>query len=257
MDLGLHGKVAIVTGGTHGIGHAIALMLADEGASVAVCARTQVGIDTTLAELASRGSRTFGQVADVTRQADIEAFVAASVETLGNIDILVNNVGGAQGKGIINSTDEQWLRTFDINLFQTVRMSRAVLPSMRQQGQGSIVIISSISGYKSSLDSQYGSAKSAEIFLSQSLALELAPLNIRVNTLCPGSIIFPDGGWERRKAHDPQGFERFQRKEFPMGRLGTPEEVARVAVFVASPAASWINGAMIAVDGAQQRPTMF
>jgi 3-oxoacyl-[acyl-carrier protein] reductase len=128
---------------------------------------------------------------------------------------------------------------------------------MKQRGGGSIVTISSISGYKPAPSIQYGSAKAAEIFLSSALALELGPARIRVNTVCPGSILFPGGGWERFQQRDPESFQKFQTEEFPPGRLGTPEEVARVVTFVASPAGSWINGAMIPVDGAQQQPAAF
>jgi len=128
---------------------------------------------------------------------------------------------------------------------------------MQKQGGGSIVIISSISGYKPSPSIQYGVAKAAEIFLSSALALELGPAHIRVNTVCPGSVLFPGGGWARYQERDPNGFEKFRTEEFPLGRLSTPEEIARVVVFVASPAGSWINGAMIPVDGAQQHPSAF
>lgn len=119
------------------------------------------------------------------------------------------------------------------------------------------MIISSISGHKPSPSIQYGAAKAAEIFLSSALALELGPSRIRVNTVCPGSVLFPGGGWASYQECHPEGFQKFQIEEFPLGRLGTPEEIARVVAFVASPAGSWINGAMIPVDGAQQRPSAF
>src|SRR5205807_1814740 len=163
---------------------------------------------------------------------------------LGGIDILINNVGGSSGRGLMDSTDEEWIGTLDLNLFHAIRASRAAVPYMRQHGGGSIVTISSISGYKPLPDSQYGTAKAAEIFLSGSVALELGPSNIRVNTVCPGSILFPGGGWAGYQERDPEEFRRFETEEFPFGRLGTAEEVARVVVFVASPAGSWINGGM-------------
>ncbi len=257
MNLQLQGKGIVITGGSRGIGRAIALTCAAEGASVAICARKQEGLDNTVADLRSQNIQAFGQVADVTQRDAMEQFLAASAEALGRIDILVNNVGGSQGKGLLNSTDEEWMATFDLNLFHAVRASRAVVPYMRQRGEGSIVIISSISGYKPSPSIQYGSAKAAEIFFSQALALELAPMHIRVNTVCPGSVLFPDGGWARMQEKQPERFQQFQTQEFPFGRLGTPEEIARVVVFIASPAGGWVNGAMIPVDGAQQQPSVF
>ncbi len=257
MDLGLQGKVVLVTGGSRGIGRAIALTSAAEGANVAICARGQESLENTLAALRIQNVQAFGQVVDVTQKGEIERFIAASADALGGVDILVNNVGGSKGKGLLDSTDEEWVGTFDLNLFHTVRASRAAVPYMQQRGGGSIVVISSISGYKPSPSVQYGSAKAAEIFLSQALALELAPMHIRVNTICPGSVLFPGGGWERTRERHPERFEQFQAEEFPFGRLGTPEEIARVVVFVASPAGSWVNGAMIPVNGAQQQPAAF
>jgi 3-oxoacyl-[acyl-carrier protein] reductase len=238
MDLGLRGKAVVITGGSRGIGRAIATICAMEGADIAICARTQNGLENALAELQIYGTHVFGQRADVTKSRELEQFLQASAERYGGIDILINNVGGAQGKGLIGSTDEEWMGTFDLNIFHAVRASRTVIPYMQQRGEGSIVIISSISGYKPSLSLQYGAAKAAEIFLSSALALELGPLHIRVNTVCPGSILFPGGGWERTRDRHPEQFQQFQIEEFPLGRLGTPEEVARVVAFVASPAGS-------------------
>lgn len=257
MDLGLQGKVVLVTGGSRGIGRAIALQCADEGANVAICARTEASLTDALNLLRSYRTQVFGCVADVTRSDEVTRFLQTSAEALGGIDILIENVGGSEGKGLIGSTDEEWMRTFDLNVFHAVRMSRAVVPYMQQRGGGSIVIISSISGYKPSPSVQYGSAKAAEIFLSSALALELGPLQIRINTVCPGSTLFPGGGWERYQQHHPEQFKQFQRQEFPLGRLATPEEIARAVTFVASPAGSWINGAMIPVDGGQQHPSAF
>lgn len=257
MDLGLRDKIALVTGGSRGIGRAIALHFAAEGAHVAICARGQEGLEETLAELRAAGVRAFGQAADVTRRDEVEGFIAASAAALGGVDMLINNVGGASGRGLMESTDEEWLGTFDLNLFHAIRASRAVVPYMRQRGGGSIVTISSISGYKPLPSSQYGTAKAAEIFWSGAAAMELGPSNIRVNTVCPGSILFPGGGWARYQERDAEGFHKFQSEEFPLGRLGTPEEVARVVVFVASPAGSWINGGMVPVDGGQQQPAVY
>ncbi|WP_052889440.1 SDR family NAD(P)-dependent oxidoreductase [Thermogemmatispora carboxidivorans] len=257
MNLGLTGKGVLITGSSRGIGRACALAFAQEGAHVACCARGEPDLRRTLEELRSYPIRAFGQVADVTRLDEVEHFVQASVAALGRLDCVVCNVGGSGGKGLLHSRDEEWLATLDVNLLHAVRVIRAAVPALQQQPESAIVIISSISGRKPSPSVQYGTAKAAEVFLSQALALELAPLRIRVNTICPGSILFAGGGWERFQARHPEAFARFVQEEFPFGRLGTPEEVARVVVFVASPAASWINGAVIAVDGGQQQPSAF
>ena len=228
-----------------------------KGADVAICARGSDTLEETLAEVRAHGVNAFGMAVDVTKRDEVEAFIEASADALGGIDILINNVGGSVGKGLMESTDEEWFGTFDLNLFHAVRTSRAAVPHMRQRRSGSIVIISSISGLKPAPGSQYGAAKAAEVFVSGGLAMELGPDNIRVNTLSPGSILFPGGGWARRQHEDPEGFGKFAVEEYPLGRLGTVEEVARAVVFVASPAGSWINGANISVDGAQQQPGMF
>lgn len=258
MDLGLQGKTVLITGASRGIGQAIALVCAAEGANIAMCARGEDQLQQACDLIMKTApTQVYAEAADVTRQEEIERFVAASVRTLGGIDVVVNNVGGARGKGLVASTDEEWMGTFDLNIFHTVRVTRATLPYMQQRGGGSVVIISSISGYKPSLSTQYGTAKAAEIFLAHTLALELAPLRIRVNTICPGSVFFAGGGWQQTQQRAPERFGQFEAQEFPFGRLGTPEEIARVVAFVASPAAFWINGAMIPVDGGQQQPSLF
>ncbi len=258
MDLGLKDKVALVTGGSRGIGRAIALGLAAEGCRVAICARGEEGLEKTLGEIRSLGAEAFGSVADVAQLQDVERFVAESVQEFGGIDILVNNVGGSAGGGLLEATDDDWRRTFDLNLFHAVRVTRAAVPRMRERGGGAVIIISSISGWKPApRGAQYGAAKAAEMFLAGALAWELAGDNIRVNAVCPGSICFPGGGWERFKARNPEAFEAFRSREFPLGRLGRPEEIANAVVFLASERASWVNGAAIPVDGAQGRPTAF
>lgn len=258
MDLGLAGKVGLVTGGSRGIGRAIALRLANEGAHVAICGRTSETLDQALAELRAAGVRAHGVVADVTVAGEAERFVDEAAATFGGLDLLVANVGGsAGGRGVLDATAEDWARTFDLNLFHAVRSIRAAVPHMRARGGGSVVTISSISGWKPGPTAQYGAAKAGEIFLAGALAWELAAQHIRVNTVSPGSIVFPGGGWARMRERDPDGFAEFERREFPSGRLGTPEEVADAVVFVLSERASWINGANIAVDGAQGRPSAF
>lgn len=257
MDLGLAGKVALVTGGSRGIGRAIALRLAAEGADIGICGRQPDALDACVAELRVRGVQAHAVIADVTSPGEAERFVDEIATLLGGVDLLVANVGGLSGGDLLNSTLEDWQRTFDLNLFHAVRTIRAAVPHMQARGGGSIVCISSISGTKPGPKAQYGAAKAGEIFLAGALAWELAPHRIRVNAVSPGSIMFSGGVWDRIRANEPQRFADFESRELPWGRLGTPEEVADVVAFVLSERAAWVNGANIAVDGAQGRPTAF
>jgi len=257
VDLGLNGKAALVTGGSRGIGLATARRLVAEGCRIAICGRTRETLDLALAELRAQGGTAHGVVADVTAPGEVERFVDESAAALGGADLLVANVGGSAGGTLLESTAEDWARTFELNLFHAVRAIRAVVPHMARRGGGSAVTIASISGWKPGPRAQYGAAKAGEIFLAGALAWELAPQRIRVNTISPGSTLFPGGGWERFRDADPERFAEFERREFPWGRLGRPEEVADVVAFVLSARASWINGAHIPVDGAQGRPTAF
>src|SRR5581483_660069 len=147
------------------------------------------------------------------------------------------------GGTLVESTPEDWLRTFELNLFHAVRAIRAAVPHMARRGGGSAVTIASISGWKPAPRAQYGAAKAGEIFLAGALAWELASQRIRVNTVSPGSTLFPGGGWERVRSTQPERFFEFERREFPWGRLGTPEEIADVVAFVLSERANWVNGA--------------
>ena len=257
MDLELKGKVGLVSGGSRGIGREIALRLTAEGCAVSISGRTAETLESTRAELESHGAPVHSVVADMAASGEVERFVEESAAALGGVDLVVANVGGAAGKGLLESTDEDWVRTFDLNLFHAVRMIRASVPQMVKRGGGSAVSICSISGWKPGPPAQYGAAKAGEIFLAGSLAWELGPQNIRVNTLSPGSILSPGGGWERFRTETPDQFERFEQHEFPLRRLGKPQEIADVAAFLLSDLASWINGANIPVDGAQGRPSAF
>lgn len=257
MDLGLAGKVGLVTGGSRGIGRAIALRLAAEGAHVGICGRTSETLRATVQELKDKGVHAHGVAADVTQPGEVERFVDEAAQALGGVDVVVANVGGSAGRGLLESTPEDWQTTFDLNLFHAVRTIRAAVPHMQQRGGGSAISIASISGWKPAPTAQYGASKAAEIFLASSLAWDLAAQRIRVNTVSPGSIMFEGGGWDRFRSQQAERFAAFQQREFPWGRLGTPEEVADVVVFVLSERASWINGANIAVDGAQGRPSAF
>lgn len=257
MDLNLKGRAALVSGASRGIGRAIADALADEGVHLGLCARGREGLDGAAAELRARGVQVFAQTCDVRQRDEVEAFVTAAAEALGGVDIVVNNVGGSAGGLLEDSEDEEWEETFQLNLFHAVRTTRAALPHMRERGGGAVVIITSISGAKPAPRAQYGCAKAAENFLAGALALELADANVRVNAVAPGSIFFPGGGWEHFRAEREERFADFVQREFPCGRLGSPQEVADVVAFLVSDRARWINGAVVPVDGAQGRPSVF
>jgi 3-oxoacyl-[acyl-carrier protein] reductase len=254
VDLGLKGKIAVVTGGTRGIGRAVVGRLVEEGSRVALCARSADAVEATVSELTRGGATVFGAPCDVTEAGAVEAFVAAAAESLGGVDLLAANVGGTVGGPLLESTDEDWAATYALNLLHCVRAARASVPLMERRGGGSIVFVSSISGWKPAPLAQYGSAKAGTILAASSLAWELAPLGIRVNAVSPGSLLFPGGGWESYREANPDRFRRFEQEELPAGRLGTPEEAADVICFVLSPRAGWINGANIPVDGGQGNP---
>jgi 3-oxoacyl-[acyl-carrier protein] reductase len=254
LDLGLAGKVAVVTGGSRGIGRAICGSLAAEGCHVGLCARDKSGLDRAVDELRQRGVRVHGAVADVAAPGSVERFIEDTAKAFGEIHHLVANVGGTVGPGFFEATPEDWARTFELNTLHAVRAIRAAVPHMRQPESCSIVIVASISGWKPGPKPQYGAAKAAEIFLAGALARELAPRRIRVNTVSPGSILFPGGGWERFREQNPERFENFLRS-FPWGRLGRADEVADAVTFLLSSRARWINGTNIPVDGAQGDPT--
>lgn len=249
MDLGLKGKNVIVTGGSRGIGRSIALAFAAEGANVAICARGAEALMRTRDELAARGVTAFAQPCDVGDADSLSAFMQAAHDALGGVDVLVNNPSGFG----LGDTEEAWSLGFNVDMMAAVRASRQVVPWMEARGGGSIVHISSISGMEGTTrQAAYAAMKAAMISHSKSLALTLAPKNIRVNCVSPGSVEFPGGLWEKRRLDGSPLYEAV-RQGIPFQRMGRPEEIAAAVVFCASAPASWVSGVNLPVDGGQHR----
>ena len=256
MDLQLAGKAAIVTGGSRGLGFAAAKALVAEGAHLVVCARGEEALKTAatdLQESATAGARVAFVVADVSTEAGNQKVVDTAISEFGRIDILVNNVGTAQGAGLEATSDAEWQAAFDQTLFPAVRMSRLAVPHIRKQGSGAIIIVTSIFGRESGGRMTYNAVKAAEISLAKSLAQQLAKDQIRVVSVAPGSTLFEGGSWWKRQQSDPEGIAKFVKQELPFGRFGKPEEVGAAIAFLASPKASWISGTTVVVDGCQSR----
>jgi 3-oxoacyl-[acyl-carrier protein] reductase len=255
MDLKLGGKVALITGSSRGIGLASAKAFAAEGCRLMLSARSAEQLAEAEAALRASGAEVAAHVADVSEPDQAAELVRAAVAAYGGIDVLVNNVGGGGGGArIADSSDDDWRSALERNLIQTVRMMRLALPHMMRRAGASVINVASISGWSPQLamSGQYGAAKAALIFDTERWALEFVPHGIRVNTVSPGSILALGNGWDRYRLTNPEYFADYVRHGFPMGRLGTVEEVADVIVFLASPRAHWINGRNIPVDGLEQ-----
>jgi 3-oxoacyl-[acyl-carrier protein] reductase len=256
MDLQLTGKVAIVTGSSKGLGLASAKALVHEGARVVMCARGGDALRAAAEQLVKESGRANAVVAveaDVSTPAGAEAVVSKAVKACGRIDILVNNVGKAGGGDIVSTLDAEWQGAIDQTLFPAIRMSRLAVPEMKRAGGGVILMIASIWGRESGGRMVYNAVKAAEISLAKAMAQQLAKDNIRVNSVAPGSILFPGGSWDARQKADPAGIAAFVKAELPFGRFGRAEEVGDAVAFLASPRASWISGSCVPVDGCQSR----
>ena len=246
MKLELQSRNTLVAGGSRGIGRSIALAFAAAGANVSICARGEAALRQAEAELGKFGGNTHAAVCDLSDGAALTNWVNDAAAALGGIDVLVNN---ASGFGV--SDDEAgWAASINVDLLAAVRASHAALPWL-ERSQGSILHISSISGLvPSARTPPYGAVKAALIQYTKTQAAQFAGKRIRVNCIAPGSIEFPGGTWEKRKTENPALYNAVL-SGIGFGRMGTPEEIANVALFLASVAASWVTGQTIAVDGGQ------
>lgn len=256
MDLGLRGKIAIVTGSSRGLGLATATALAAEGARVTLCARGAAGLEAAAEQVravAARPADVLGVAADLATADGVARVVEATVARFGAIDILVNNTALARGAGIEDTPDADWQEGFDQTLAPAIRATRLAVPHMKRQGGGVVIFVASIFGRESGGRMVYNAVKAAEISLGKSLAQQLAPHHIRVLSVSPGSILFEGGSWWKRQQADPAGITDFVARELPFGRFGRAEEVGDVIAFLASPRASWVAGTSVVIDGCQSR----
>lgn len=253
MDLGLKGAKVLVTGSTKGIGRAIADTFAAEGANVGICARNQTDVDSTVTAIKAKGVAAFGSSVDVSNGPALKAWVEDMASKLGGIDIVVANVSALS----IGQDEESWEKEFSTDMMGTVRLVNAAMPYLEKSKAAAIVTISSVSGREVDFASgPYGTFKAAIIHYTQGLAFQLAGKGIRANSVSPGNTYFEGGVWNQIKDGNPELYKTALALN-PTGRMGTPQEMANGAVFLASRAASFITGTNLVIDGALTRGVQF
>jgi NAD(P)-dependent dehydrogenase (short-subunit alcohol dehydrogenase family) len=246
MDLGLKGKKVAVTGGSKGIGRAIAEGFAAEGAGVSICARNAAEVETTVSSLKAKGVKAFGQALDVADGPALTGWVAASAEALDGLDALVCNVSALA----VGDSAESWQKSFSVDMMHTVNAVQAAVPFLEKSSSGSIVLISSVSGFEVDFAAgSYGAIKAALIHYAKGLSRQLVGKGIRVNCVSPGNTYFDGGIWQNIERNMPDLFASTL-KVNPTGKFGTAEEVANGVVFISSPMASRISGTNLVIDGA-------
>ncbi|MEH7335086.1 SDR family NAD(P)-dependent oxidoreductase [Neobacillus drentensis] len=250
MDLQLRDKNVLITGGSKGIGKAIAKVFVDEGANVTITARDLDFLEQAKSEL---GGKISIYQADLTNEEERELLIHTFIEQNRTIDILINNAGGSNGGKVMETDMDLFYQAMELNYFSAVHLSKLAIEHMKNQSSGSIINITSVYGRESGGKVTYNNAKSALISFTKSLADEVISHGIRVNSIAPGSILHETGNWIRRMTENPEEIKEFVKKEIPAGRFGTPEEIANVAAFLASEKAFWIVGASINVDGGQSK----
>ncbi|TDJ23411.1 MAG: SDR family oxidoreductase [Gammaproteobacteria bacterium] len=252
MDLQLKGKKAVITGGSRGIGRAIAETLADEGCDVAICARTEDGVNEAVESLKSKGVNAFGQAVDVGDGDALKAWIEASAEALGGIDVLVSNVSGGQPPG-----EEGWKSIFGHDILGAVRCVEAATPHLAKDGGGSIIMVSSTAALEKFMAAgPYNALKAALIQYSGALSQDLAPKGIRVNAISPGPIFIEGGAWDNIKKNMTPFYEATL-ADIPLGRMGTAEEVAAQVALLASPRGGFTTGTNVVIDGGLTKRIQF
>jgi NAD(P)-dependent dehydrogenase (short-subunit alcohol dehydrogenase family) len=251
MELGLKGKVAAVTGGSEGIGRATALRFAQEGASVAICARQADRLEQAAEEMRKTGAEVLTVPADMSQAADVERFIATVIKRFGRLDVLVNNAGASARGKFLEVDDATWSADLELKVFGAIRCSRLAIPHMKKQGGGRIINITISSAKQPGAESMPTSvSRAAGLAITKALSKEFAADNILVNTVCIGKI--KSGQHERRFKREGRTAEEYYKqasKDIPLGRVGEAEEVANVIAFLASDAASYVTGTSINLDG--------
>ena len=248
MDLQLNGKKAIVTGASRGIGLAIAELLAAEGCEVALCARGQEGVDAAVTAITAKGGKAFGAAVDIADGPALKAWITSAAEKLGGLDVLVSNAS-ALTRG---ASEEDWQKMYDVDLMGAVRALEAARPFLEkagaETGDAAFVITSSVSAAEATAPGAYGAIKAALIHFAKGVAREAAPRHLRCNVVSPGTVLFDGGVWGQVRDHMPDFYKQMLARN-PTGRMGTPEEIAAAAVFLASPLSAFTTGINMVVDG--------